>query len=1059
LSIRYGKAKGQLANEQVVKSDDLKARHQPATYLLLSASYMHKRYIPLLWIILLLGYSPWSLAQHLSFRYLGSEQGLNTLASWSCVIDQHGFLWIGTSDGLVRFNGKQATYYFQQDHPEMPTDQVGYIFADSRNHIWVCSNKGLVRIDEQRQFKRQIVLQDQPAMDVDFCCEDGDGNMYAFSAAGTFLLRDGQPAWIAQPWLDSLIAGRGFKDLRQFDRDRYLLVFPSAGVMLVNMTERKQEVFVPAIGANCATRFDAESILIGKSGGFELLHVSLDQPSVLRKISPPPFFKQTNRHEQIHSLVRAADQHVYITTEGEGLISLDSSLTHYTHYTHDPLNPSTIIENSLRFILADSSGNLVVTCLGGVNYTNVHNTDVEYVNYLQTDDGEIIDQRVVGIAEDRFNKLWICTNDNVFVYDHDHHRTQRISIPATVKLKSNTLSPICVERDKDDRLWVALRQEGIAIFNPTGVFSKLISSADYPEFGKPIDKTRIIREGNDGYVYIGTEDGLFRMSRKDFKLDTFADHPDMAPLRRARIVDILPVENGIWVTSSPGGAAWHYSFTDRKLRFFNQQNGLMTNRIYGIAAGKQGNMYVGSYSGFSIISPTDSIRNFIKGQGLISPRVESIEVAEDGSVWMTNNYSLLKYNPATGDMLKVGGRQGLTNVNFAVMSSVRLASGKIAFGANKGLIIVDPSIIKFGTDSLKVYVFYRDAEGREIEVLPGKKLDFNYKQQNIRFSFAVNDIMVADQILFRYQLSKKNQTAWSSPSELSSVDFNLDPGAYRMQVEAFDGYRWYAFPDVIQLRISPPWWKEWWVISFALLISVTGFWFYFRGRIEKYKKELSIARQISDLESKALRAQMNPHFVFNSLNAIQECIVTGKIEEAYTYLSQFSRLLRLVLEHSDVGEISLHEELEVLSLFVSLEQLRFRNEMEFVMDVEEALDKDEIMIPPMLIQPHLENAIWHGLRNKDGKKLLKLTIHEHIPDYLEVVIEDNGIGRIRAQELRQGRLGGSTHTSKGKQLSGNRMELLKSNHALTNMTITDLVGEDGTPIGTRVQLVIPIIGK
>ena len=129
------------------------------------------------------------------------------------------------------------------------------------------------------------------------------------------------------------------------------------------------------------------------------------------------------------------------------------------------------------------------------------------------------------------------------------------------------------------------------------------------------------------------------------------------------------------------------------------------------------------------------------------------------------------------------------------------------------------------------------------------------------------------------------------------------------------------------------------------------------------------------------------------------------------------------------------------------------------MKVEEALDEDEIRIPPMLIQPHLENAIWHGLRNKEGKKLLKLTIREHIPDYLEVVIEDNGIGRIRAQELRQGRLGGSTHTSKGKQLSGNRMELLKSNHALTSMTITDMVGEDGTPIGTRVQLVIPIIGK
>ena len=153
MRIRYGEANGQPANERMVKSDDLKARRQPVTCLHLSTSYMHKRYIPLLLILLHVGYSQWCFAQHLSFRYLGSEQGLNTLASWSCVFDQHGFLWIGTSDGLVRFNGKEATYYFQQDHPEMPSDQVGYIFADRRNHIWVCSNKGLVRIDEKRHFK------------------------------------------------------------------------------------------------------------------------------------------------------------------------------------------------------------------------------------------------------------------------------------------------------------------------------------------------------------------------------------------------------------------------------------------------------------------------------------------------------------------------------------------------------------------------------------------------------------------------------------------------------------------------------------------------------------------------------------------------------------------------------------------------------------------------------------------------------------------------------------------------------------------------------------------
>lgn len=101
-----------------------------------------------------------------------------------------------------------------------------------------------------------------------------------------------------------------------------------------------------------------------------------------------------------------------------------------------------------------------------------------------------------------------------------------------------------------------------------------------------------------------------------FALDSFTNDPALAPLRNERIVDIYPVPNGIWVSSSPGGAAWHYSFADKKLKFFNQENGLPSNRIYGISGDQQGDIYVGSYSGLAIISPNDSVRNLTKGQGL-----------------------------------------------------------------------------------------------------------------------------------------------------------------------------------------------------------------------------------------------------------------------------------------------------------------------------------------------------------------------------------------------------------------------------------------------------------
>ena len=133
--------------------------------------------------------------------------------------------------------------------------------------------------------------------------------------------------------------------------------------------------------------------------------------------------------------------------------------------------------------------------------------------------------------------------------------------------------------------------------------------------------------------------------------------------------------------------------------------------------------------------------------------------------------------------------------------------------------------------------------------------------------------------------------------------------------------------------------------------------------------------------------------------------------------------------------------------------------MHYRFELDEDLDPEEILMPPMLIQPHIENAIWHGLRHKEGEKNLCFSIKEIIPDYLEVIIEDDGIGRTQAASLKKERLGGTNHQSKGKQLSANRMELLRKTYPLACMNIADLYNDDGKAVGTKVTLVIPMLKK
>lgn len=218
---------------------------------------------------------------------------------------------------------------------------------------------------------------------------------------------------------------------------------------------------------------------------------------------------------------------------------------------------------------------------------------------------------------------------------------------------------------------------------------------------------------------------------------------------------------------------------------------------------------------------------------------------------------------------------------------------------------------------------------------------------------------------------------------------------------------------------------------------------------------LTIGKDLAHSQLTALRSQMNPHFLFNSLNAIQECVVTGEMDAAYDYLSRFSRLLRLVLRHSEHDFISLGEEVEVTELYLSLEALRLRHQFSYDIVVDSSLDVDDVRVPSLLLQPFVENAVWHGLMHKDGDKTLRIAFHEE-DEALVCVVEDNGVGRAEAARIRAKRLAGVGQESVGTRLSRQKLELLQSRYGIAaQLIVEDLCSADGSPAGTRVTVTIP----
>lgn len=221
---------------------------------------------------------------------------------------------------------------------------------------------------------------------------------------------------------------------------------------------------------------------------------------------------------------------------------------------------------------------------------------------------------------------------------------------------------------------------------------------------------------------------------------------------------------------------------------------------------------------------------------------------------------------------------------------------------------------------------------------------------------------------------------------------------------------------------------------------------------EKTKKELQ--QRALELEMQALRAQMNPHFIFNSLNSINRFILQNNKAQASEYLTKFSRLVRLILQNSQQAMITLESELESLKLYLELEAVRFEYHFQFEVKVYPEIDISAIKVPPLIIQPYAENAIWHGLMHKTEKGHLTINIYE-AENLLNCKIIDDGIGRSKASELKS--KSASAHKSMGMKISADRIALLHKKEELEMyVTITDLVLGDGSPGGTEVLLKIPM---
>lgn len=328
-----------------------------------------------------------------------------------------------------------------------------------------------------------------------------------------------------------------------------------------------------------------------------------------------------------------------------------------------------------------------------------------------------------------------------------------------------------------------------------------------------------------------------------------------------------------------------------------------------------------------------------------------------------------------------------------------------------------------------------------------------YYLNTITLSFRA--LVFSDQgIIYRYTLEGADDAYYTGSEERLKYT-QLKPGSYVFKIWAKTANSgWSTTPATFSFTIAPPYWQTWWFISAVSIVFLSILLVVMLAIIRANKRKQEMKRKISESELRAIRLHMNPHFIFNSLNSLQSYILSNRSLEASDYLAVFSKMIRLIMQYAQLKEISLKEELDFLAMYVELEQLRFREHFDYKVQVDDDIDAELLFIPPLVIQPFIENAVKHGLSGKTDKGSIELTLKKQ-NRMLCCQVRDNGIGRKRVQEIRQQRI--HTYTSTGIKFTQERLKLLSAiEHIGDYVVIDDLYDDQHNACGTLVTIYIPL---
>lgn len=835
--------------------------------------------------------------------------------------DNQGFIWAGTANGLDRIDpvsGKISNFFLASTSGA--STFIGYIYAvfqDLEGTIWACTDAAIFRVDPQTGTYTEI-----PSV------KDSTGIPNSVTGYVTGV-GDERGFWIQ--------VSSGLVFYEYASGLFYHRFHNPKGKAVFNLAQ-------PSIGANGGLCLDSLGNLYFVANHSHLYRYHLQTESLDSVAIPFP----PEAWKCCVSMALDRYGNVWLGTRKGGVLIYHTKNNTWTSLRYAERN-SLIGSNYIHSLCEDYLGRMWVTGDNGVDIIEYADQSIRIDPLSNRSDFVRLEYENGTMSIDSEHNVYMpFSRGGLIVSNLDSHIIRPFERPEDVRRISYIYSP------GQDEHWLA-DQNGL--LSVTFQNDKLLVAPLHAPFEPLLRRTPgsimwIYSDNAESWYFKKSNGMLYHYTGGD-TLEAIRSHGYMKQIclsaDRSALWYVLPDLN-IAKRNLQSGVTQHFNI---------QRHFVGTNFSYAhprdLIEDTSGGLWISSVNGAIRYDYThDSLKIYTQSDGLSHGFNFAFAMDQQHALWTLNLGGIDVFDPQQDEFRNVYSLESGKYLD-AFGSALTTQDGRLLFLSGSTLYTIDPGTLAH-RETLPLHFRMQEMRVNE-EVIDLRNssapMHFRYNQNRLSFRFGVQAFDRPEQIRFSYRLfgSHNDWIELGNRNELSLQ--SVLPGKYRLEIRADANDILSNNALAIAFTILPPFYATWWFRILAILTILSFGFAIMQSRIQNINRKSRIKQQLTELESKALRAQMNPHFVFNCLNAIQECVVTGKIEEAYMYLSKFSRLLRLVLEHSDLSEITLHQELEILDLYVTLEKLRFRDSLDFSLHVDEDVEIETILIPPMLVQPHM----------------------------------------------------------------------------------------------------------